>query len=176
MLKADDPEEIWMTLDGWSACTTGYIGAELRMYSHVVFVCSVTTKAWIYCLCMQTTFLYWFFHLQNYNLLNLPVILILTKTLTLAHEQNSDLYLEFGKPWEKGLSSKLYLGGPTAWTSWIQSWWTSKGSYPKKKSARIWTLSKSPWPPPPCVLGHQRGTFILAGKSAEKKNVHNVLS
>ena len=38
MLRTDDPEEIWMTLDGWSACSTGYIGAELRMYSHVVFV------------------------------------------------------------------------------------------------------------------------------------------
>ena len=38
MLRTDDPEEIWMTLGGWSACSTGYIGAELRMYSHVVFV------------------------------------------------------------------------------------------------------------------------------------------
>ena len=38
MLQIDDPKEIWMTLDGWSACTTGYIGAEIRTSGSVFFV------------------------------------------------------------------------------------------------------------------------------------------
>lgn len=28
-LAEDDPEDVWLALDGWSAVTTGYIGAEL---------------------------------------------------------------------------------------------------------------------------------------------------
>ena len=28
-LAKDDPSCIWMTLDGWSAVTTSYIGAEI---------------------------------------------------------------------------------------------------------------------------------------------------
>ena len=31
-LDSDKPESVWMALDGWSAITTSYIGAEICMY------------------------------------------------------------------------------------------------------------------------------------------------
>ena len=31
-LDTDQPESLWMALDGWSAVTTSYIGAEICMY------------------------------------------------------------------------------------------------------------------------------------------------
>jgi hypothetical protein len=35
-LEEDDADDIWLAMDGWSAVTTGYIGAEICMY----FQCS----------------------------------------------------------------------------------------------------------------------------------------
>ena len=31
-LRGDDPSTVWLTLDGWSAETTSYIGVEICMF------------------------------------------------------------------------------------------------------------------------------------------------
>ena len=31
-LQEDDPELVWLAMDGWSAVTTGYIGAEICQF------------------------------------------------------------------------------------------------------------------------------------------------
>ena len=34
-LEKDSPESVWLAMDGWSAVTTGYIGAEIcELYSY----------------------------------------------------------------------------------------------------------------------------------------------
>ena len=37
-LDSDKPESVWMALDGWSAITTSYIGAEICMYLFSLYI------------------------------------------------------------------------------------------------------------------------------------------
>ena len=50
-LRSDDPSTVWLTLDGWSAETTSYIGLEICMIeiqtnSHLILLCSVYIANW----------------------------------------------------------------------------------------------------------------------------------
>ena len=35
-LEADDPQSVWLAMDGWSAITTGYFGAEIYKFNMMV--------------------------------------------------------------------------------------------------------------------------------------------
>ena len=37
-LETDDPQSVWLAMDGWSAITTGYIGAEICKFNMIVKV------------------------------------------------------------------------------------------------------------------------------------------
>ena len=55
-LRSDDPSTVWLTLDGWSAETTSYIGVEICMK----YKCRIFTQDGIYIAqqCMQLDYIF----------------------------------------------------------------------------------------------------------------------